>query len=260
MSDTNDTGNTVDTTATETKRPFFIIFSIRTLENLSNLINKYYDIAKEERDEELDDLDDFSLLVPDKFKGEQTERTIAVLDEEVFKLLKDDEKSLDNFKIERLQLRKHFYPNQRHNETHNFYINLPKNLSLTQCQTHLIERMSSLRKLKLWEKNDYKLVFPEMNRDQDKHSGIAHIYFNKIAENNLEDNVLSKIYINYTKWPGTTLEVHCYWFRPKDGSKSSENLNVGKNDVNNRGSPRIADKMPEVKLHNVWEEKKGNHH
>ena len=240
--------------ASETTRPFFIVFSTRTLENLSSLINSYY------KEFEGGDVHEFSLLVPDKFKGEQTNRTVVVLDEAVFKLMKNDEKHLDNFQIQRLQLKKHFYPNEERAETPNFYIKLPKNLSLTKCQSHLLERMTSLRKLGLWEKNDYHVKFPNMDRLQDKHSGTAYIYFKdtKLAEDGtIDDVVLSRIYINNTKWPETSQEVHCFWARKH---KEVPTATESETDPGSAPStPSISERLPEVKIKSIWDEKNGKH-
>ena len=223
---------------TETNCPFFIIFSDRTLSNISELVNEYHKKCAVENEH----LHDFSLTVPEKFNGNPTNRTIVVMDELVFEALKGEESNIDNFNIHRLQYKKHFYPHSDKNETYNLFVNLPKNLTLSQCQSHLIERMTSLRKLGLWSKDDYKIVFPKMNRTEDKHSGSAYIYFNEIKEDKHHHVILTRIFINNTKWPGTTHDVHCMWVRKK--------LDIDGNPIQ---------KTDVIKTGTVWDEKNGNH-
>lgn len=219
-------------------RPFYIIFSSRTLENLGTLIEDYYSKI------DAKDLKDFCLLVPDKFKNQPTLRTIVVLDERVYELLKEKENEIDEFKIEKLQLKKHFYPNQDKAETKNFYIPLPMNLPLSACQQHLIERMTSLREYGIWNKKDYNIYIPKMDRIKDTHKGTAYIYFNEVPEDRLDDIVLSRLFINNTKWPGKNQEVHCFWTRnmsPKTGDKQET-------------------KTDNKESSNVWDQKKGKHY
>ncbi|HLX54949.1 MAG TPA: hypothetical protein VKR58_13470, partial [Aquella sp.] len=58
------------------------------------------------------------------------------------------------------------------------------------------------------------LTFPKKDREGNKHNGIAFIYFNNLIETRLDDIVLTRLFINYTKWPDTNQEVHCYWRKP----------------------------------------------
>ena len=236
MSNQVDTNIDIDK---ETDRPFFIIFSNRTLNNISELITKYQENCANENE----NLDNFSLIVPDKFNGNATNRTIVVMDELLFDALKKDEHSIDNFNIQRLQYRKHFYPNKTKNEVYNLYINLPKNLTLSECQVHLMERMTCLRTIGLWDKMNYTIVYPKMNRLEDKHAGFAYIYFKEIKEEKQNDVALTRIFINNTKWPGTTQDVSCMWVR--------KNLNTEK------GLP--SQTTDTIKTGTVWDEKGGNH-
>lgn len=226
----------------ETERPFFIVFSKRTPENITTVINEYYDEVLKTHDVPCD----FNLIVPDKFMGEVTERTVVVIDPLVYEALKRDEESIDNFRIQRFQLRKHFYPNKQNGDTHNFYIKVPKNLSLTKCQGHLMERMTALLRMGIWTKDDYKIHFNDMDRMADKHSGTAYIYFNHLPDNKLEDVVLSRVFINNTKWPETGQEVRCIWARKKTESPAVEKKEDGFKIVGNKSN-------------NVWEDKKGKH-
>lgn len=225
-------------TNTETDRPFYIIFSNRTLSNISELINDYYEKCKPE----YEDLRNFCLIVPDKFNGNITNRTIVVIDERIFDALKNNEHDLDNFNIQKLQYRKHFYPNAEKKDTYNLHVKLPKNLSLNACQTHLMERMTCLRTFQIWNKSDYTIYYPNMNRDQNKHEGSAYIYFNNIKEEKHNDVVLTRIFINNTKWPETALDVACMWARTKEDRE--------------KNSTQVTSV---VKTGTVWDEKNGNH-
>ena len=199
----------------ETSRQFYIVFSSRTLESIGNLIESYYEKVID-KDPNVK-LKDFCLMVPDKFRQQATMRTIVVIDEKVFTLLKEDESDIDAFKIEKLQLKKHFYPNTEHHETANLYIILPQFLDLTACQDHLIERMTALRNYGVWTKSDYTIHVPKIDRIGSSHNGVAFIYFNKLQESRLDDIILTRLFINNTKWPKTNHEVHCYWSKTKEG-------------------------------------------
>ena len=198
----------------ETQRPFYMIFSSRSLENITDLIENFY--SKVRHVDPDSDLNEFRLAVPDKFNNQQTMRTIVVIDPKVFELLKESEDDLDEFKIEKLKMKKHFYPNVSRKEEPNLYISLPKTVTLTICQSHLIERMTSLRDYGIWTKTDYKIHIPKLDRLKDTHNGVAFIYFNKLGETRLDDIVLSRLFVNNTKWPDTNLEVHCYWSKTKE--------------------------------------------
>lgn len=209
--------------ATETHRQFYIVFSSRALDSIESLIESYYDKIRDGSSRV--ELKEFSLLVPDKFKNQQTTRTFVVIDERVFDLLKKSENEIDEFKIEKLQMKKHFYPHEERFELPSLYISLPKNLSLSVVQDHMIERMSTLRSYGIWNKSDYTIYIPKIDRAGNNHSGIAFIYFNGFEEIRLDDIVLSRLFINNTKWPGTNQEVHCFWKRTKEA------LNHNKDDT-----------------------------
>lgn len=207
---------------TETNRPFYMVFSSRALESIADLIEEYYEKVQEAHPKLV--LKKFCLSVPDKFKNQQTTRTILVIDERVFELLKKSENDIDEFKIEKLQLKKHFYPNKEHFEVPGFYIPLPKNILLSVCQNHIMERMSTLREYGFWNKTDYTIKFPNIDRSGNKHDGKAFVYFNGFEQSRLEDIVLTRLFINNTKWPETNQEVHCYWRRTQEafGKKNTE--------------------------------------
>lgn len=254
----------------ETNYPFYMIFSSRTPENLTDLINDYYSKndnshAARGADKKENDLQQFHLCVPDKFKGQSTSRTIISIDPAIFEALKTDEEFLSNFKIEKFQMRPHFYPNEKYAENYNFYIRLPKNLTLTKCQNHLIERMSSLSKLGMFTKNDYVIRYPNMNRIQDKHNGHAYIYFNNLKPENRDRVALSRVFINNTKWIETNQEVHCHWVRNKSQTDKIQD-EKGNDVIEVITSKKEKDLDIEVvktdkveKVSNVWEEKNGKH-
>lgn len=234
----------------ETSRQFYIIFSSRTLESIGNLIQSYYEkVCSDDPDIKLKE---FCLMVPDKFRQDETMRTIVVIDEKVFSLLKRCESDIDAFKIEKLQLKKHFFPNKDHHETANLYIILPKFLSLTLCQDHLMERMTALRNYGIWNKTDYTIHVPNIDRGSATHNGVAFIYFNKLQETRLDDIILTRLFINNTKWPNSNHSVHCYWSKTKEG----RDLDFKKH--NDASEKKDVDNSDDKK--NPWIEKKGKHH
>ena len=197
----------------ETNRPFYIIFSNRALENIGDLIESYYERYQSEYPEEV--LKKFCLLVPDKFNHEITTRSIVVIDDKIFQFLKESEDNIDDFKIVRLKQKLHFYPNVNRGELPSLYIMLDKNVSLSDCQKHLYERMSCLREYGIWTLKDYHIDIPGSNRSSNTHKGTACIYFNKLEETRLNDIALTRLFINNTKWIETNQEVHCHWVRNK---------------------------------------------
>ena len=248
----------------ETTRPFYVVFSSRSMENISTLISDYELEVKESFGPDLE-LYKFSLLVPDKFHKQQTMRTFVVVDPNVFDSLKSDEKNIPNFRIEKLQMKKHFYPNKDYSELPNLYISLPSFLSLTQCQTHLIERMASLMKLGMWDKSDYTINFPRIDRIGDSHKNVAFILFKDPQR--LDDIMLTKLFINNTKWPDTNHEVHCFWSKTKEGREAEAKRRQEyqtKEKESNKGKPESksdgkSDDKQEGSTKNVWVEKKGKH-
>lgn len=243
----------------DTHRQFYIIFSSRALDSLETVIENYYTKVSNEYPKVT--LKQLALLVPDKFKSLQTIRTITVIDERVFDFLKKAENEIDEFKIEKLQMKKHFYPNKERSDLPSLYIKLPKNLSLTVVQDHLIERMSTLRSYGIWNKNDYNIYFPQIDRAGNNHGGKAYIYFNGFEEVRLDDIVLTRIFINNTKWPKTNLEVHCHWRRPREAlsrGKSDNNESEYTTEVDK--SEKVEDKtsLNETKEEDTWVSKVKN--
>ena len=71
-----------------------------------------------------------------------------------------------------------------------------------------------------------------LDRMNDKHNGIAFIYFNGLEESRLDDIVLTRLFINNTKWPDTNMEVRCYWSRTKESMQK----NAAEKQSNSNGS------------------------
>jgi hypothetical protein len=226
-----------------------MIFSSRSLDNIGELIESYYEKVRNDNPEL--ELGEFCLSVPDKFDNHQTRRTIVTIDDNVYQLLKEFEHDLDEFQISKLKMKKHFYPNTERHEVPSLYISLPKNISLTACQNHLIERMTSLRGYGIWKKENYKIHIPRSDRLKDTHNGVAFIYFNQLEETRLDDIVLSRLFINNTKWPESNLEVHCYWSKTKEFFDKQKQKEA-------EGTSKTESKPAEDA--SVWDLKKGKHH
>ena len=230
--------------------PFYMIFSSRTIDDLSALIKEHYDKVSKETNEKLKPS---ALIVPDKFKNQPTFRTIVVIDEKVYESLKEDESNIEEFKIDNLRMKKHFYPKAMKNETYNFYLSLPQNLTLEACQKHLMERLNALRTYKIWDsKDDYKINIHSMDRLKNTHGGKAYIHFTA-NDDNLDKIVLTRLFINDTKWPGTNLDVNCYWARKRTEESK---------DANNKQTDSVTTKVinGNSKVNpNIWEEKKNKH-
>lgn len=244
-------------TAEETNRPFYMVFSSRTDENLKQLINRYYESYSSRID---DQLNEFSLMVPDKYQGKPTLRTIIVIDEKIYALLKNDEDDIDSFKIVKLQLKPHFYPKAAENEIADLFIPLPKFIRLTVCQDHILNRMSAIRKYGIWNKNDYTISFPRANRAEDKHNGTAFIYFKDLKQSRLNDIVLTRLFIHNTKWPETNHDVTCFWRRDKktsEGESDEKTESVYEEPLAEKSEEITIVKVPPTG--NPWMDKKGKH-
>lgn len=251
--------------AQETNRQFYVIFSSRTEKSLTELITSYYE--KVQKENVGLKLKKFSLLVPDKFKGRPTNRTFAVIDENIFESLKEEEEDIDAFKIEKLQMRPHFYPKPDENETADLFIMLPQFITLTDCQQYIMDRMRDIREYKIWNKSDYAIHIPQANRIEDKHAGKALIYFKGLQESRLHDIILTRLFINDTKWPGHNHEVRCFWRRPRkfgdnEGPNGADNTNgtsMTSETSDSDGKGNDTPKSEEKVSGNPWIDKKGKH-
>jgi len=257
----------------ETNRQFYVVFSSRSMDSIHSLITEHEDYLNEDQEKERS-IEKCSLLVPDKFHNQQTMRSICVIDPLVFDELKNSEDNIPDFKIEKLQMKKHFYPNEKFGELPNLYLILPTFLDLTAVQHHLIERMSSLMRLGIWNKNDYSIHLPNIDRVGNRHNGSAHILF---KDNTRRDDImLTKLFINNTKWPGTNHEVRCYWSKTKEAREAEHKNRATRNETatqrptsatsNGTSGKSTSDKVNSDKgtsdkgnFDNVWVEKSGKH-
>ena len=161
---------------------------------------------------------------------EETDRTLCVIDEHVYKEMVDDGYYIQPYIPNRFDLPKD-------NETRNLFIKLPyiPQLSkLSLCQQHLNSRMHILVMYGIWKKEDYNIRYPDKSRENDIHGGKAFIVFS-ISGKNEEEKIdildritLTRNFFSGTHWPDTSFKINCYW------AKKSQNRLKNKLDQNNK--------------------------
>ena len=206
-----------------TDRNFYIVMSSRGIPSIESIIRSAYEKVEESNLKPFCHISPYGNrnYNPITEKRVQNFMTLVVCDSKVYDHLKEDEHNIDEFKINKLIIKSGLHPNVTRSESSNLYIRCPLNLTLSSCQNHLMQRMSFLRTYGLWDKNEYRIIFPKMDRFKDKHNGHAKLFFN--CENKIEDIILTKLFIYGTKWPDTNLNVNCSWHKIKHVTNDTSN-------------------------------------
>ena len=219
------------------EHPVFIIFSQWTI---SEIEDHLYSVA--------DSKDQIGTVRIDFFKGEQTDRTIVVMDPKLYPKFRRD--FVPGFSIVPYDIRPHWYPNADIDETFNFFIPLPSHLSAAACREGLRVKMRELIDFGLFEsEDDFGIYIPVADRESSDHSSRAYIEFNENVDHH--NIVLARCVLSYSKWSyrneyvnaEDNTSVKCYYKKENRSRKD-------RNDRNDRKSsssrPRVELKIPTI--------------
>ena len=157
------------------------------------------------------------LLVIRNASGYETSRTLALLDESIWKDLLVAGYGVPNNSGKNLSIvRYHLYPTPH--RTYNLYLLLPSHLSGTATKEFLKTKLSLLCQFGILNTTVPRITVPLASRERDIPKGHAYISFTK--ETSLDSIALTKIYLSNTSWPIDPPErMKVFWVHPKSESR-----------------------------------------
>jgi hypothetical protein len=171
-----------------------------------------------------------SLHIDRDRNGEETNRTIVLMDESVYAaaLKAGYTGNSTNLSISRYQLRRNSYPNA--DQAYSFYIPLPKNFKLSEaeCRNQLDDRFKQMSSFNLLKEGDYKISVPLQSRETEATStrGFCFVSFKRSVDH--DTIAVVKVLLDNTWWfSGSSSEnpsgenghwreiLRCYWAKSR---------------------------------------------
>ena len=180
---------------------------------------------------------DFGMFRVDRYKGEETNRTICLMTVNFFDSLMrsgySKRKYGEDFCCSEYKLRDHNFP--KDGESNNLFISLPKELSASECRQQLLSKMDQIMEFGVFGSDEMKINVPMRSRENDIHNGSAFITFKREVFRDVV--ALVKILLHDTWLYSTVSELtpdpdqpsnqvqgflcQCYWARERVSSKES---------------------------------------
>lgn len=220
MTETNETTTETTTeTAGSSNLPYKVVV-IYSGWSLSSIEDKLYHYGTDT---------DFGMCRVDRYKSEETNRTICLMRTEFFRHLMDagysKRKYGEDFSCTEYTLRPHNFPKE--GESNNLFISLPKELSASECRSQLERKLQSISEFGVFAAEDMKINLPMKSRENDIHNGSAFVTFKR--EMPLEIIALIKILLHDTWWHSSAempadwrVLCQCYWARERTPRKVPE--------------------------------------
>ena len=240
--------NTEDPTS-----PVFIIFSQWTIPEIEDYL---YSVADNE--------DQIGTVRIDYFKGEQTDRTIVVMDPSLYHKFRDNFAS--GFSMTPYDIRHHWYPQEKIGETFNFFIPLPSTLSTAACREGLRIKMKELVNFGMFKsESDYGIFIPVADREGTEHTNRAYVEFDQDVD--CDAVVMARCVLSYSKWSyknshivgSNDALVKCYYkkdnrtdrneggrFKGPKGKSPNDRSSKDKSPPKTPARPRVALKIPTI--------------
>lgn len=168
---------------------------------------------------------DFGMCRVDRYKGEETNRTICLMKTSFYEKLMsagyNKRKYGEDFCCTEYKLREHNFP--KFGESNNLFLSLPKDLSASECRVQLERKLNEISSFGIFNLEDMKLNLPTKSRENDIHNGSVFITFKR--EMRIELIALIKILLHDTWWysessnpdsvPEKRMICQCYWARER---------------------------------------------
>jgi hypothetical protein len=229
--------------------PVFMIFSQWTIPEIEDHIFSAADSD-----------DQIGMIRIDYFKGEQTDRTIVVMDPSLYHKLHSNRVS--GFSITPYDVRPHWFPQEKVGETFNFFVPLPSSLSTAACREGLRVKLEELVRFGMFEsESDYGIFIPVADREGTEHTNRAYIEFDSKVDH--DAIVMARCVLSYSKWSyknshvddTNNVLVKCYYkkdnrseggrFQTKDSAEKSPRHKV-KSSPKASVRPRVSLKIPTI--------------
>ena len=237
------------TNSDEFEYPIFMVYSSWSIADLDKFIRSFGDE---------DDI--FGPIRVDRYKGKETDRTVCIFSENVYRNMLDHgygkRRKNEDFAIERYVLRPHSYP--KPNETNDLFVQLTKSLSTSDCREQLSAKLNALIDLGVISVNDFRVKIPLKSRETNDHLGSAFIIF----ENDVKPDAIAftRVIIHDSHWnigeSGWEL-VSCFYSKDRNHLKESRSTgdNRGTHPSQNGTKPmpsklhmKLATNMPGISV------------
>lgn len=189
-----------------------------------------------------------SLHIDRERNGNETNRTICLMDESIFEgLNKGGYSRSKDFSINRYELRQNCYPSKTH--AYSFYIPVPAFLSEQELNAQLDGKFGELVKFGILKTEDYKFRFPEGK-------SFCFVTFDRNVDH--DTIAIIKVCVDNTWWyssesPDTSELMRCFWGRrrpvgPRDSNQEDAPIDnrteksEGQSPISNR---RYQDRSPQ---------------
>ena len=238
------TENSKDESTTDIEYPVFIVFSQWSLPEIKDELIKYADNA-----------DQIGSVRIDFYHNNQTDRTIILMDSSIYRRLSQksvaEELRGRGFSITPYEIRPHWYP--RENETSDFYIHLPNNLSVDKCRVSLQAKIDELVKFRILDSSSVNSIsIPMESRESTKHIGRAYIDFKEGT--NPESIAHARVIISYSKWsykndsvdPDEDGNVKCFYKKASQKKFSQKTDNESDTKKVNREKNATTIRIPTI--------------
>nr|QBK91563.1 MAG: uncharacterized protein LCPAC302_01830 [Pithovirus LCPAC302] len=183
--------------------------------------------------------DQIGVMRIDRFKGKETKnRTILLINRKLFDRAQDlgldkHQQGLD-FKMVEYELREYNFPKK--DQSHNFYIPLPKTVSTEYAQSQLEDRIRILTDFGLFQNIKPRINISIVSRETGEHTGKSFITFSKNTP--LEKIALAKVLFHDTRFyldktePESYELMKCFWARKKKKKRKAPPNKISKQDPN----------------------------
>lgn len=185
------------------KFPLYIVYSSWSLSRIEELFDDY------------DQHDGIGPMRIDRFRGEETNRTICLLKPELYQNLVaagfTQRRYNFDFSIAEFKLREHNYP--REGESRNLFVPLSHKLDANESRRQLENKLLELCKFGVLNEGDYKVTIRLTSRHENNHTGSAFLIFKR--EVHLDQIAVAKIVLHDTWWYDSSDESYelaqCFW-------------------------------------------------
>lgn len=170
------------------------------------------------------------LLKIDRVTGNETNRTICVMDSSVYQAM-DSAISQGKFRylpgmsITPYLFHKYLYPKENSTENKNqtdLFIRLPYEYEASYCKKQIIKRLQVAIDFKILDLDDFTLTIPMKSRESDEHRGYCYINFSSNVD--IDKIVFTRILVHDTRWKDDDLNsqlIYCIWARQQDNQQES---------------------------------------
>lgn len=219
--------------------PVYVIFSGWSMGEIADFI-----------EEKAAHKNDVGIMRIDFFEGKETDRTIILLDSNLYQKLREETRHNKEFSIDQFKLGSHWYPKRDESEK-SLYIQLPNCHDARQCRESLTLKLKEMVHFGMFGGDDYKISIPLESRNGSKHMGHSYVDFDESV--GPDAIAFARVLLSYSDWNykmdwndnEDPWRVRCYYKKTKQ-SRSNNSEPMSRNSRNPReSSPTKTDDSAE---------------